>query len=68
LATGVSGVAQSAAATSKLPCFPTASGECDVTAPPSVGNAPVPATPAVGGYETASTNSAKKYQYWSVKV
>jgi hypothetical protein len=47
------GAAINAAATSKLPCYPAPSGECDVTASPSVGNAPVPATPAVGIYETA---------------
>jgi hypothetical protein len=71
LATGLSGVAQAVVgATSKLPCFPTTTGECDVTAAPPLGNAPTPAsTPSnLGGYESAATNTAKKYQYWSVKV
>jgi hypothetical protein len=37
---------------------------------PAVGNAPAPASPpaTLGTYETASSNTAKKYQYWSVKV
>jgi len=41
-----------------------------VTLSPAVGNAPTPATPpaTLGASETASTNTAKKYQYWSVKV
>jgi len=71
---GASGTAQpvTALATSKLPCFPTTSGECDVTALPPLGNSATQ-TPAVspanyGGYESAATNTAKKYQYWSVKV
>jgi hypothetical protein len=68
-----SGVAQTVGtgATSKLPCFPTTTGECDVTAAPPLGNSPNPAssTPSnLGGYESAATNTAKKYQYWSVKV
>jgi hypothetical protein len=59
-------------ATSKLPCFPTTTGECDVTALPPLGNSPT-LSPAVspanyGGYESAATNTAKKYQYWSVKI
>jgi hypothetical protein len=41
LAWGTSGVAQPVGvlATSKLPCFPTTTGECDVTASPPLGNA-----------------------------
>jgi hypothetical protein len=72
LATGLSGVAQAVVgATSKLPCFPTTTGECDVTAAPPLGNSENPATSTpsnLGGYESAATNTAKKYQYWSVKV
>lgn len=71
LAAGAAGAAVAAtAANSKLPCFPTTTGQCDVTLSPAVGNAPAPATPpaTLGSYENAATNTAKKYQYWSVKV
>ena len=41
-----------------------------MTLSPALGNAPAPATPpaTLAAYETASANTAKKYQYWSVKV
>lgn len=69
LATGTTNAAQAAAATSKLPCYPTATGECDVTATPAVGFAGTPATPAVSATpETAYPSPSKKYQYWAVKV
>lgn len=64
------GAAVASTATSKVPCFPSASSQCDVTVSPAVGYAPAPATPpaTLGSFESASTNTAKKYQYWSVKV
>lgn len=55
-------------AKSKVPCYPSTTGECDVSVTPFVGNANT-GLGTVGAYEaTPYSNPSKKYQYWAVKV
>ncbi len=59
-----------AMATSKRPCFPSVSGECDVTkaTPAPINFAPTGGAVAPVASESDYKNVAKKYQYWAVKL
>lgn len=77
---GTNGAAASTAATaitdlaavaiSNLPCYPSVSGQCDVTvaSPTPINNADNTLNPAPVASEGEQPYVGKKYQYWAVKL